>query len=123
MLPPAAALEPKHRAHTGLALALLGPFDARLDGEPLPHLRSRKGQWLMAALALRQGREVDRRWLAGTLWPESTERWALANLRQLLHDLRRALGSHASVLTAQIGRASCRERAEISVRAVPLNKT
>src|SRR5688572_21570716 len=103
MVPPA-ALEPEKQARTEVSLALLGPFDARVDDKPLPHLRSRKGQWLLAALALRQGREVDRRWLAGTLWPESTERWALANLRQLLHDLRRALGSHAAVLVAPTAR-------------------
>ena len=43
-----------------------GPFDARVRGEPLPHLRSRKGAWLLALLVLRAGRAVQRSWLAGT---------------------------------------------------------
>ena len=41
-----------------------GPFDVRVDGRPLTHLRSRRGQWLLAILALRRGREIERHWLA-----------------------------------------------------------
>jgi DNA-binding SARP family transcriptional activator len=43
-----------------LTIRLLGPFEVRLRGQPLPRLRSRKGQWLLALLALRHGHEVDR---------------------------------------------------------------
>src|SRR5689334_21801726 len=68
-----------------LIIHLLGPFEARLHGAPLPHLRSRKGQWLLALLALHQGREVDRRWLAGTLWPGSSEGRALGPEAPRLH--------------------------------------
>lgn len=64
-----------------LLLRLFGPFEAQVNGEPLPRLRSRKGSWLLALLALRHGREVDRSWLAGTLWPESAEPQALLSLR------------------------------------------
>ena len=79
---------------------LLGPFDVRLDGHPLPPVRSRKGLWLLAQLALRQGREVDRTWLAGTLWPDSPDTQALASLRRTLTDLRAALGPYdAKVVT------------------------
>ena len=62
-------------------------------GEPLPRLRSRKEPWLLALLVLHAGRELERRWLAGLLWPESREESALINLRGSLLDLRRALGS------------------------------
>lgn len=75
-----------------MQVKLLGPFDVRLDGHPLPPVRSRKGLWLLAQLALRQGREVDRTWLAGTLWPDSPDTQALASLRRTLTDLRAALG-------------------------------
>src|SRR6266498_165894 len=50
-----------------LTLRLFGPFEAHRDGAPLPRLRSRKGLWLLALLALRQGSEVERDWLAATL--------------------------------------------------------
>ena len=73
-------------------LNMLGPMEVRVDGASLPHLRSRKGLWLLALLALRQGRAVERTWLVDTLWPQSSECQAHYNLRQCLTDLRRALG-------------------------------
>src|SRR5689334_743196 len=75
-----------------MEMRLFGPFDVLISGQPLPRLHSRKGHWLLALLALRHDRETERSWLAGTLWPESTEQQALFNLRQCLADLRRALG-------------------------------
>ncbi len=75
---------------------LFGPFEAKVNGEALPRLRSRKGQWLLALLVLRDGRPVERAWLAGTLWPETTEEKALVSLRQTLADLRQAMGGRAS---------------------------
>ena len=41
-----------------LALHLFGPFVASVQGVPLPRLRSGKGQWLLALLALRNGRAL-----------------------------------------------------------------
>ena len=35
-----------------LTIDLFGPFSVQVEGKPLPHLRSRKGQWLLALLAL-----------------------------------------------------------------------
>jgi DNA-binding SARP family transcriptional activator len=78
-----------------LVLRLLGPFEARVNGTPLPRLRSRKGHWLLALLVLRHGREVERSWLVAMLWPDSPESAALANLRSSLKDLRQALGDEA----------------------------
>ena len=54
-----------------LTLRLFGPLEAAVHGVPLPRLRSRTGYRLLALLVLRHGREVEREWLAGTLWPES----------------------------------------------------
>jgi predicted ATPase/DNA-binding SARP family transcriptional activator len=81
-----------------LSIRLFGPFDVRLDGVPLPRLRSRRGQWLLALLVLRAGSEIERAWLAGLLWPGTPEPQALANLRNCLTDLRRALGAEAARL-------------------------
>src|SRR5437660_834775 len=81
-----------------LLIHLFGPFEVRLHGQPLPRLHSRKGQWLLALLVLRPCRAVERAWLAGTLWPDSSEEAANASLRNSLKDLRRVLGSEAGRL-------------------------
>lgn len=88
-----------------LAVQLFGPFEVVIDGRPMPRLRTRKGQWLLALLALRQGRAVERDWLAGLLWPDSSESQALANLRLSLTDLRRVLGTEAVRLQSPSPRA------------------
>jgi DNA-binding SARP family transcriptional activator len=84
-----------------LAIRLFGPFEARLGPDPLPRLRSRKVQWLLALLALRAGSEVERAWLVGTLWPDSAAAAALANLRSSLKDLRHALGPQSDRLRSR----------------------
>src|SRR5438445_10173578 len=88
------------RRSSPLAIALFGSFDVRLEGRPLPRLRSQKTQWLLALLALQEGRAVERAWLAGTLWPDSTERQAGFNLRRNLWNLRVSLGPEARRLAA-----------------------
>ena len=75
-----------------LTLTLFGPMRVLVAGQPLPHLHSRQSLWLLALLALRQGRLIEREWLAGTLWPDADQDQAFANLRPVLSDLRRALG-------------------------------
>jgi predicted ATPase/DNA-binding SARP family transcriptional activator len=102
-----------------LQMRLLGPFEVRLQGEPLPPLRTRKGAWLLALLVLRHDRPVERTWLAGTLWPESGHREALKNLRESLYDLRRALGSQASRLASPTPSTLCLklEEAEVDLLA------
>lgn len=83
-----------------LQIRLLGPLDVQVQGQPLPRLNSRKGHWLLTLLVLRAGREVERSWIAGTLWPESDETLARYNLRRELSHLRRALGPEAARLGA-----------------------
>ena len=101
-----------------LLLRLFGPFEARLNGEPLPRLRSRKGFFLLALLALRHDREVDRSWLAGTLWPDSPEPDALISLRTSLKDLRRALGPEAHRLRSPTTRTLCLDLEDADVDLV-----
>jgi predicted ATPase/class 3 adenylate cyclase len=113
------AVTQSDRAGSPLALRLFGPFEARWNGDPLPPLRTRKGQWLFALLALRAGQEVERAWLAGLLWPESSEAQALANLRNSLTDLRGALGPEEARLRSPTPRTLCLDLtgAEIDVIA------
>src|SRR5437588_8032770 len=77
---------------SALSIRLFGPRRVLIDGEPLPRLRTRSVEWLLALLVLRHGRAVDRSWVAGTLWPESDEDQALHNLRDALVHLRKAIG-------------------------------
>lgn len=87
---------PRNRSDAAsFEMRLFGPFDVRVNGAPMGRLRSRKGNWLLALLALRGGGEVARSFLAGTLWPESGESQSLASLRQSLADLRSALHHEA----------------------------
>jgi len=81
-----------------LEIRLLGSFEWRIDGVPLPHLRSRTEQYLLTLLLLRAPQSVERTWLAALFWPDSHEAQALNNLRRSLSTLRRALGSEANRL-------------------------
>src|SRR5437868_10100866 len=76
-------------AAPSFSIRLFGPFEVALLGEPLPHIRFRKSQALLALLALRQGSEIERDWLLGLLWPEERSTQALRNA---LTHLRQALG-------------------------------
>jgi predicted ATPase/DNA-binding SARP family transcriptional activator len=107
---------PDHAAPP-LAIRLFGPFEVRVNGVPIPRLRSRKGEWLLALLALRAG-AVERNWLAGTLWPDSAAIHALASLRRSLTDLRRALGPEAGCLRAPTPRTLCLDLSGAAVDVV-----
>jgi predicted ATPase/DNA-binding SARP family transcriptional activator len=84
--PPLVAAPPRPLLH----IRLFGSVEVTVEGEPVP--RTRAVDRLLAFLGVRLGQAVDRRLLAGSLWPESPERVGLANLRRLLLDLRHALG-------------------------------
>ncbi len=99
-------MQSQHRAST-LDIRLFGSFSVCIGGQPLAPLHTRKGRYLLALLTLRHEREVEREWLAGTLWPDSTERQALHNLRQTLSNLRRALGAEAYLLGSPTPHTLC----------------
>lgn len=82
---------------TSLCFWLLGRFALTVEGKATT-VTSRKARGLLALLALRRGKETERVWLAETLWPESSSEKALFNLRQLLVELRKALGSASHFL-------------------------
>jgi DNA-binding SARP family transcriptional activator len=94
-------------AAASLAIHLFGPLEVHLKGAPLPGLRRRQARWLLALLVLRAGREVERAWLAGLLWPETAETAALKNLRSSLADLRQALGPAAARLRSPTSPTLC----------------
>ena len=74
-----------------LDLALLGPFQAFLDNQPLVGFESNKTRALLAYLAVEANRPHSREALAELLWPEQPAATALANLRHVLANLRRVL--------------------------------
>jgi DNA-binding SARP family transcriptional activator/tetratricopeptide (TPR) repeat protein len=77
-----------------LGLSLLGPPEASLEGLPV-RFRIKKELALLCYLAAEGGRH-PRRELAELLWPESEERHARADLRAVLHKLRKNLGEDSA---------------------------
>jgi DNA-binding SARP family transcriptional activator/predicted ATPase len=75
-----------------LALSLLGPFEATLDGQAAEGLNSDHLRALLAYLAVERKREHSRAALASLLWPERPDPEALSALRHALANLRAALG-------------------------------
>jgi DNA-binding SARP family transcriptional activator len=76
-----------------LSLSLLGGFRARRDPKAEIPVLTRKGQALLAYLALHPGHAQPRNALAALLWPDSNQRQARHSLRQTLSVLREALES------------------------------
>jgi DNA-binding SARP family transcriptional activator len=74
----------------GIAVRVLGGFDAVYQGTAVPALAAGRLQSLLAYLLLNAGTSISRQQLAGILWPDSAESQARTNLRQLLHNLRTA---------------------------------
>lgn len=97
----------KGSSFSRIEIQLLGPFDVRLGAAALPPLRSRKGQHLLALLALRQPREVQREWLAANLWPESDLENAYYNLRRTLVGLRSVFGPARDCLQSPTPHSLC----------------
>ncbi len=74
-----------------LSLALLGRFQAVLDGEVLAGFRTNKVQALLIYLAVERANPHRRESLMTLLWPGMPERSARHNLRQVLYHLRREI--------------------------------
>jgi len=76
-----------------LKVFLLGGFRLECDSRPRVAITRKKGQALLALLALRPGPGYPREALTALLWPDSSDEEARHSLRQELHELRRALAS------------------------------
>lgn len=87
-----------------LEIRLFGQLEVLVEGLPPRSFPSRKARWILALLALRCGRKVDRAWLAAKVWPDHDETQARYLLRQCLsNDLRPVLGAAYSCLQSADG--------------------
>ncbi|HJQ73973.1 MAG TPA: BTAD domain-containing putative transcriptional regulator, partial [Gaiellaceae bacterium] len=74
--------------------AVLGPLEARSDGEPIP-LGGPKQRALLALLLLEAGRVVSLDRLVDELWAGNPPATAVASLQNFVAQLRKALGPDA----------------------------
>jgi len=79
-----------------LALHLLGPFQALLDGISITTFETHKVRALLAYLAVEADRPHARDELIGLLWPDQPDPAARASLRQALANLRKAIGDRTA---------------------------
>lgn len=93
-----------------LHIQLLGTFHIKYDGEAVDGLDSIRQQELLAWLLLNRNVPQPRRQVAFQFWPNSTEKQALTNLRNLLHKTRRSLPDADSYLL--IGRSTIKWNTE-----------
>jgi len=87
-----------------LTLALLGPFQATVDGRTVTGFPTEKARALLAYLAVEADRPHPRATLAALLWPEMPDEAAMSNLRKTLHRLRQALDAPAPGLADRVVR-------------------
>ncbi|HVW12060.1 MAG TPA: AAA family ATPase [Bryobacteraceae bacterium] len=81
-----------------IQIQLFGNLSVSIGGRPVVGLNTSRIQSLLGYLILHANTPQPREMLAFTLWPASKESQARTNLRQLLHNLRRALGDHPSLV-------------------------
>ena len=62
-----------------------------VNGTPVQGLKSERSRTLVALLLLHRHTPQTRSHIAVTLWPESTDAVAKANLRRRLHELKQQL--------------------------------
>lgn len=79
-----------------LELYLFGHMYMTLDGVVVSTFESDKVRALLAYLAVESTSAHDRRYLAGLLWPDRSERAAHLNLNQALANLRQAIGDRGA---------------------------
>jgi predicted ATPase/DNA-binding SARP family transcriptional activator len=105
-----------------LRINLFGTPYLTVDDVPLSAKLARKEQWLLALLALRQGKPITRDYLTGLLWPDCLEEQALYNLRRSLNRLRDALGAHADRIEAVKPRSLCLSLNNIDVDVLEFDR-
>jgi len=106
----------KETASPLLDIGLFGPVRIRVQGTDVTPALSRRAGLVLAILALRQGKPIERWRLAGMVWPESPDATALHNLRQTLTPLRDILGPASEFLKSVSPRSLVLENThEVSV--------
>ena len=81
-----------------LEIQLLAGFQLWYGGHPVEALDRSRLQALLAYLLLHRDSPQSRQHLAYLFWPESSDKQARTNLRNLLHTLRNALGDEERFL-------------------------
>src|SRR6476469_5386340 len=81
-----------------MRINLFGNLRMSVEGEPVTAVNTNRLQSLIAYLILHSDTPQPRERLAFTLWPASRESQARTNLRQLLHNLKRALPAECNSL-------------------------
>ncbi len=81
-----------------MRISLFGNLRISIAGHPVPAFNANRLQSLVAYLILQGDMPHPRERLAFSLWPASKESQARTNLRQLLHNLKRALPPECSSL-------------------------
>src|SRR3982750_1784250 len=81
-----------------MQIRLFGNFRISVAGSPVTSVNTNRLQSLIAYLILHCDTPQSRERLAFTLWPGSRESQARTNLRQLLHNLKRALPEECNSL-------------------------
>lgn len=85
---------------SALILNLFGPLKLTVNGNPAT-FSSGTIKGLFGFLAMHSGKELDRQWVAATIWPDSATIQSLSNnLRPALTDIRKQLGLYADRLFA-----------------------
>ena len=102
-----------------IEIALLGGFQVRVGPSEL-HLPTRKGQALVAYLALARGKPHDREKLCALLWPESPKAQAQASLRQLLLTVRKVLAPYSQSALCTTGTAVALDARHVHVDVAAL---
>jgi DNA-binding SARP family transcriptional activator len=95
-----------------LQMNLLGDFRLVYKGQLVTHLESGRLQELLAYLVLHRHAPQSRQYLSFLFWPNSSEKQAHTNLRQLLHHLCKALPDAESFIYSD--RKSIRWRSDAS---------
>ena len=87
-------------ANSRLQITLFGEFGLVHAGQPAPTFSGERPIALLAYLLLHRQTAVSRQHLAFTLWPDSSDSQARANLRNLFYTLRQTLPDADSYLAA-----------------------
>lgn len=101
-----------------LSIQLLGGFSVQLNQHPLNLANIARLQVLLAYLALRTNCPTSRSQIAFQLWPDSSEKQALTNLRKLLYHLRQELPEGLQLMEMNARQLWLREAEDIRVDLV-----
>ncbi len=101
-----------------MRISLFGNLRIEVAGRPVTAVNTNRLHSLIAYLVLHSDTAQPRERLAFLLWPASTESQARTNLRQLLHNLKRALPAECNALVTDHFAVQWRQDASCSIDAI-----